>query len=399
MQAYEYQAIDAGGRKVSGVLEADSPRQVRTRLRERGLHPADVRVVGSDRRAGFRRGVPHAELSLLTGQLAALLASGLTVEQALGAQIEEAGRPALRAVLARVKAGVSSGQSLASAFEACGHVFPGYYCALVRAGETSGALPTVLDHLAGHLDARQQLQQQTGLALLYPLVVLCVALLVVAGLLIYVVPQIAQVFQQSRQTLPLLTRMLIGCSDFLRQGWPFVLVAIASALIGLRLASRREAAMRRWDAAVLRMPWAGALVRGENTARLAGTLGILVGGGVPLLAALAAAVPVLGNRVMKQALVDAAERVRQGAPLARALAQVRVFPPLLIHLVASGEASGRLDRMLAQVARLESRALQRRLAVFLALLEPGLILAMGGLVLLIVLAILLPIMDINQLAR
>ena len=399
MEAYEYQAIDGGGRRVSGVLEADSPRQARTRLRERGLHPAAVSPVGGDKHPGWRRGVPQAELSLLTGQLAALLASGLTVEQALSAQIEEAGRPALRAVLARVKAAVSSGQSLAAAFEACDHAFPGYYCALVRAGETSGALPTVLDHLAAHLDARQQLQQQTGLALLYPLVVLVVALLVVAGLLIYVVPQIAQVFQQSRQTLPLLTRLLIGCSDFLRQAWPFVLVAIAGALIGLRLASQREPLMRRWDAAVLQMPWAGALVRGENTARLAGTLGLLVGGGVPLLAALDAAAPVLSNRVMKQALTDAAERVRQGAPLARALAHVQVFPPLLIHLVASGEASGRLDRMLAQVARLESRALQRRLAVFLALLEPGLILVMGGVVLLIVLAILLPIMDINQLAR
>ncbi len=223
--------------------------------------------------------------------------------------------------------------------------------------------------------------------------------MIVTGLLVYVVPQVVQVFQQSRQSLPLLTRALIALSDFLRASWPYLLALLVGAAAAARMALRRPAARRGWHALLLRMPWLGALVRGVNTSRFASTLAILVGGGVPLLAALDSGARVMSNMVMRAAVERAIERVREGASLARALGETRAFPPLLVHLVASGEASGKLEQMLERAARLETQALERRLGVFLTLLEPVMILVMGGIVLMIVLAILLPIIEINQLVR
>jgi general secretion pathway protein F len=207
------------------------------------------------------------------------------------------------------------------------------------------------------------------------------------------------VFQQSRQALPLLTRALIGLSDFLRAAWPYLLLVLVSIATTVHLALRRPAYRRRWHALLLTLPWLGPLVRGVDTSRFASTLAILVAGGVPLLGALASAARVMGNAVMREAVERAMERVREGVSLARALGETRAFPPLLIHLVASGEMSGKLEQMLERAARLETQALERRLAVFLTLLEPVMILAMGAVVLLIVLAILLPIIEINQLVR
>ena len=257
----------------------------------------------------------------------------------------------------------------------------------------------MLQHLADYLDARQALKQKTGLALLYPILVTLVAITIVTGLLVYVVPQVVQVFQQSRQTLPWLTRALIVLSDFLRGAWPYLLVIIGGGFVAARAVLRRDAARRRWHAFLLRLPLLGALIRGINTSRFASTLAILVGGGVPLLTALASGARVMTNQVLKEAVERAIERVREGASLARALGETRAFPPLLVHLVASGEASGKLEQMLERAARLETVALERRLAVFLTLLEPAMILVMGAAVLLIVLAILLPIIEINQLVR
>jgi general secretion pathway protein F len=269
----------------------------------------------------------------------------------------------------------------------------------VHGGEESGALPTVLQHLADYLDARQALRQKTSLALLYPALVAGVAVLVVSGLLIYVVPQVVQVFQQSRQSLPLLTRAMIGLSDFLRATWPYLLGTIAAMAWAARVALRRPATRRRWDVLLLGLPWLGSLIRGVNTSRFASTLAILVGGGVPLLSALGSGARVVTNTVMREAVERAIGRVREGASLARSLGETRAFPPLLVHLVASGEASGKLEQMLERAARLETQALERRLAVFLTVLEPVMILFMGGMVLMIVLAILLPIIEINQLVR
>jgi general secretion pathway protein F len=401
LEAFQYQALDAAGRTVSGVVEADTARQARVQLRAQGLLPSAVGPVHARERARtlWARGLPSAVLSLVTRQMATLLESGLTIEQSLNALIEEAEQPLAREVLSGVKTELTAGNSLAGALGSYASSFPDFYRALVHGGEESGALPTVLQHLADYLDARQALRQKTSLALLYPILVTVVAVMIVTGLLVYVVPQVVQVFQQSRQSLPLLTRGLIALSDFLRAAWPYLLLIIFGTATAARMALRRESTRRRWHGLLLRMPWLGTLVRGVNTSRFASTLAILVGGGVPLLAALGSGARVMTNLVMKEAIERAIERVREGASLARALGETRAFPPLLVHLVASGEASGKLEQMLSRAARLETQALERRLAVFLTLLEPVMILFMGAVVLMIVLAILLPIIEINQLVR
>ena len=397
MEAFRYQAIDAAGASVRGVVEADTPREARTQLRARGLLPSTLDKVQA--RQAWPRGLPAAQLSLLTRQMATLLESGLTMEQSFAALIEQAEAPSTREVLAGVKAELMAGASLAAALGSHSRTFPEFYRALVRGGEESGALPTVLQHLADYLDARQALRQKTTLALLYPALVAIVATAVVTGLLVYVVPQVVQVFQQSRQALPLLTRALIGLSGFLRAAWPYLAVLAVGSAVVTRMALRRPAIRRRWHALVLTLPWLGPLARGVDTSRFASTLAILVGGGVPLLAALASGARAMGNAVMREAVERAIERVREGVSLARALGETRAFPPLLVHLVASGEMSGKLEQMLERAARLETQALERSLAVFLTLLEPVMILVMGAVVLMIVLAILLPIIEINQLVR
>jgi len=399
VEEFRYRALDADGRPVSGTLRAGTARLARVQLRAQGLLPSAIEQGWSRAHSEASRGLSATELSLLTRQLSTLLESGLTLEQSLNALIEEAAEPLTRAVLAGVRTEVTAGSTLAGALGAYAKSFPGFYRALVHGGEESGALPMVLQHLADYLDARQAMHQKTSLALLYPVLVLVVAVTIVAGLLVYVVPQVVQVFQQSRQSLPFLTRALIGLSDFLRMAWPFLAGVAVAAVVAARMALRRPAVRRHWHALLLRLPWVGSLVRGANSSRFASTLAIMVGGGVPLLAALDAAARVMSSMVMTQAVERAIARVREGESLASALGETRAFPPLLVHLVASGEASGKLQQMLARAAHLEMQALERRLAMFLTLLEPVMILIMGGVVLAIVLAILLPIIEINQLVR
>jgi general secretion pathway protein F len=401
MAAFRYEAMDAAGRTVSGVLQADTPRQARTQLRALGLLPSTVDPVqGHDpKRRPWARGISASELSLVTRQLATLLASGLTMEQSLNALIEEAVEPATQEVFNNVRAEIKAGRSLSGALNNYPQSFPDFYRALVNGGEESGALPTILQHLADYLDTREALKQKTTLALLYPALVSVVAIAIVTGLLVYVVPQVVQVFQQSRQSLPWLTRALISLSNFLRDAWLYCLIAAAAGAAAARTALRRGALRYRVHAWLLRLPFLGPLIRGVNASRFASTLAILVGGGVPLLGALTLSSRVVTNMVMGNAIERAIERVREGASLARALGEARAFPPLLVHLVASGELSGKLEDMLERAARLETRTLERKLEVFLTVLEPLMILVMGGIVLLIVLAILLPIIEINQLVR
>ena len=401
MQAYRYQALDAEGRTVKGVVQADTARQARAQLRARGLLPSAIDIVQAQHQtqALWARHIPPAELSLLTRQLATLLAAGLTVQQALTALIESSEQALAREILDSVRTDVIAGLSLSTSLASHPRSFPDFYCALIHGGEESGALPIVLQHLAEYLDARQALKQKTGLALLYPALVTIVAILIVAGLLVYVVPQVVQVFQHSRQSLPLLTRALIGLSDFLRTAWPYLGLAAILGMLAAHHALRRDANRYRWHALLLRIPWLGQLITASNTSRFASTLSIMLRGGVPLLAALGSGARVIGNVVMRKAVENAIERVREGASLSRTLRETGVFPPLLVHLVASGEMSGKLEPMLERAAQLETQALERRLGVFLTLLEPIMILVMGGIVLLIVLAILLPIIEINQLVR
>lgn len=407
MPAFSYVALDADGRTRRGVVEAEAPRQARAGLRSEGLVPIEVTALDSEAAApGTRRlfgparvRLSSAELTLLTRRFAMLLEAGLTIEQCLDALIEQAPGESTKRILAAVRAEVLSGQPLAASFERYPSSFPEIYRALVRAGEHSGELAAVMSSLADYLERRQATRQSAGLALLYPAIVAAVALAIVLGLLTYVVPQVVEVYAQSRQSLPLLTRMLLWASAALQGKLVFFAGFLIVLAAGLRMAYRREGVRKSWHARLLKLPLLGPLVLGIDTARLASSLGILAGGGVPLLHALAAGARVVNNLALREAVEQAQQRVREGTSLHRALAAARVFPPIFIHLVASGEASGRLAHMLAQAGRQQEVENDARIRLLTGILEPALILAMGVLVLLIVLAILLPIIEMNQLVR
>lgn len=407
MPAYSYVAVDAQGRTKRGVVEAEAPRQARAGLRNAGLVPVEVAEVGPEAAPaprgapwlGRRRRLSGSELTLVTRRLALLLEAGLTVEQCLDALIEQAQDETSGRILGAVRAEVLSGHSLAAALERFPASFPEIYRALVGTGEQSGDLAGVMSRLADYLEGRQAMSQSAGLALLYPAIVVTVALLVVVGLLAYVVPQVVEVFQHSRQELPFLTRALLWLSGALEHNLVAIVAVAAAAAVAARLAWSREAWRARWQARLLRVPGIGPLLLGIGTARVASTLAILVGGGVPLLQALAAAARVVGSLPMRGAVEEAARLVREGSPLHRALDSRKVFPPILIHLVASGESSGRLAHMLQQAARHQEMDNARRARLLTGILEPVVIVAMGILVLLIVLAILMPIIEMNQLVR
>lgn len=400
MAAFQYRAVDADGRNLSGIVEADSARSARSQLRERGLFPLEVAASGSKKSGlGSTRKLRESELVLLTRQWAALLTSGLTVEQALSALGDQAERDTTRQVLAGVRSEILAGYSLRAALDRHATSFPTIYRASVAAGEKSGELATVMNQLADYLERRDELRRKTLQALIYPAIVAAVALMVVIGLLTYVVPQVVGVFQSSKQTLPWLTRALIVVSDFLRNwGWLLAL-AIAGGIFGLRQSLREDAVRRKWDSWLLGLPLIGRHLRALDTTRFASTLAILVGSGVPLLAALDAGRQVVVRLPLRDAIGLASDRVREGMSLSRALGATRRFPPLLTHMISSGEATGQLDAMLDRAARLQQGELETRTAVLTSLLEPLLLLMMGGMVLIIVLAVMQPIIEINTLLK
>jgi general secretion pathway protein F len=401
---FKYQALNTEGKLKKGVIESDSARQVRASLREQGLIPVEVdaltqtaSVPGAKRT--LHRALPTAQLALLTRQLATLLGAGLTVEHTLTALIEQAETQYQRQVLAGVRGEVLAGQPLARAMNQFPQVFPELYRTLVEAGESSGQLGPVLLRLADYMEDRQALRQKVGLAFIYPAIVVTFALAALSFLLTYVVPQVVQVFRQTNQALPWLTVAVITVSDFLRHYGIYLAIAVGLAAWAIHRALKAEPVREKWHRVLLRLPVVGRLTRGLNTARLASTLAILVGSRVPLLSALKAGVGVVGNLPMKRALEETQRMVREGAPLSRALASQKMFPPMLVHLISSGEASGRLDQMLDRAATSQTREVEGRIATLTSLLEPLLILAMGVLVLLIVLAILLPIFELNTLVK
>ena len=406
MPAFRYQALDPNGKNVEGVIESDTPRQARQVLREQGKLPLAVDVVDDDRERtsqawapAFRRGIPSAELALLTRQLATLLAAGLTVEQALTALVDQSEAPRIREILAGVRAEVRAGHSLSSALQRFERSFAPLYRNVIAAGEQSGDLGTVMLGLADYIESREQLKQRVILALIYPALVTAVALAVVIGLMTYVVPQVVTVFQNSRQSLPLLTQLLLLASAATRASiWIVLVLGVAGAIVGMRLWQRESVRERvhRW---LLTLPLAGSLIRGVNTARFASTLAILSSSGVPILVAFRAGASVVSSLPMRRAVDEAASLLREGASLSRALRESGQFPPMLIHLVSSGEATGRLPETLRAAARQQELEVTARVSAITTILEPALILAMGAFVLLIVLAILQPIIEMNQLVR
>ena len=406
MGAFEYTAVDEGGRQHKGVLEGDTARQVRQLLRERGMLPMSIsEVVERERRTagasgrGFslRRGMSAADLALVTRQLATLLRSGMPLEETLLAVGQQSEKPRLKSILLGVRSRVMEGHSLASGLGEFPQAFPEIYRATVAAGEQSGHLDPVLERLADYTEGRQQLRQRVSHALIYPIILTVLAVSIVGGLLVYVVPKVVGVFENTGQALPVFTRALIASSDFLRDYGFVVLALIAIGLFVFSRMLRQLHFRRRWHRFLLRVPLVGRLTRGVNTARFTRTLSILAGSGVPVLEALRISADVVTNVPMKEAIQETAVRVREGAPLGRSLGSSRLFPPMTMHLISSGEASGELEDMLERAAANQEREVDGLVGALLAILEPALILLMGALVLAIVIAILLPIFQLNQL--
>ena len=405
MGAFEYTALDAGGRERKGLIEGDTPKHVRQLLRERQLLPVDVREAAQKElargrsRSLFRRGVSTLDLAMVTRQLATLLRSGLPLEETLQAVAEQTEKPRIQSIILGVRGKVVEGHPLADGLKDFPQAFPEIYRATVAAGEQSGRLDDVLERLSDYTEALQLIRQQVTNALVYPIVLVVLSVAIVSFLLAYVVPQVVAVFESSNQVLPLATRILIGASDFVRNYWYFGLAAIGAATwLFLRWLKAPEAQMK-FDTFLLKIPLIGKVIRGLNTARFARTLSILTASAVPVLEALRISADVVTNLPMKLAVSDAALRVREGAPIGRSLASKKIFPPMMIHLISSGESSGELEKMLERAASNQEREMDGLLSTLTNLLGPLMIVFMGSIVMFIVIALLLPIFQLNDLVR
>ncbi|MGH8273613.1 MAG: type II secretion system inner membrane protein GspF, partial [Gammaproteobacteria bacterium] len=378
----------------------------RQKLREQGFIPLAIETAAEreSRRAGggkfrLQRRISASDLALITRQLATLIASGLPIDEALSAGAEQSEKPRLKSMLMAVRSKVMEGHSLAAGMAEFPHVFPEIFRATVTAGEQTGHLDAVLERLADYAESRQDLRQKMALALIYPILLTVVATAIVIGLTTYVVPQVVQVFVNIHHQLPLVTRILIAFSVGIRNWWWLILIGLIVIAFSTYRYLKLPGPRRAFHGWLLRSALIGRLVRGFNTARFTRTLSILAGSGVPVLEALRISSEVIGNVPMREAVIEASDRVREGAAIHKALAQRKLFPPMVIHLIASGEQSGTLDDMLERAAINQERELSGLISGMLAVLEPVMILAMGGVVLFIVIAILLPIFDLNQLVH
>jgi len=401
MTAYRYEALNTEGDVASGVIESDSPRQARATLRGRGLLPTAVEpLTATDLRTSLKArprssGLSPFELALLTRQFATLLAAGLTVDGALIALAEQSPTTTERERIAAVRSEVLAGHGLSAAFTQAG--FPQLYCALIAAGERSGRLEAVMARLADYLERRQDARARVLQALIYPAVVALVAAAVVAALLGYVVPQLVAVFESTRQSLPWPTRALIAASGFVRSTWWLALILAALGVAGYAWIKRVRSVRERMQSWALRLPLLGPMMLLGDTARFASALSILSGSGVPILSALETAGGTINALPLRRAIATAAGAVGEGVALSQALKQTGRFPPLLVHLVANGEASGGLDKALDAAARAAESELNGRTNLAMALIEPALIVLLGLFVLAVVIAVLLPVVEINQL--
>jgi general secretion pathway protein F len=404
MGAFEFVALDKNGKESKGLLEGDTPKHVRQILRERQLLPVKVTEVAqkeSRRQAHFslRRGLSAGELALLTRQLATLSQSGLPLEEALLAVSQQNENPRAQSILLGVRSRVMEGHSLADGLGDFPQAFPELYRATVAAGEQSGHLDAVLERLADFTESRQLLQQQVRNAMIYPIALVVTAVGIISFMLAYVVPKVVYIFETYNQQLPLLTRIMIASSDIIRDYWFAIIAGVVAVAVGIRQLLKREGPRRRYHHLLLRLPIASKLVRGINTARFTQTLSILAGSGVPILEALRIASHVVANIPMREAVEEASLRVREGAMISRSLASSKLFPPMMTHLISSGEASGRLEEMLGRAAINQEREVDGLIATLLGIMQPLLVIVMAVIVLLIVLAILLPIFELNNLIR
>ena len=403
MPAFEYIALDGRGKQQKGVLEGDTPRQIRQQLRDRQFTPLEVVEIRDSTKASgkknFRSSLRASDLALITRQLATLLSAGTPLEESLAAIANQSQKNTIVRVITGVRAKVVEGRSLSDSLAQFPGVFPNIYRATIAAGEHAGQLDKILERLADYTENHQATQQKITGALIYPILLTVFAVLVVAGLLGYVVPQVVQVFANMDQELPILTRALIATSHAVTTLGPY---ALGLGIIGMFIFSRsyKRANFRcRVDRNLLRIPLIGNLIRGKNAAAFTRTLSILSTSGVPVLSALNNAAEVVENLPMREAVESTAERVREGGTISGSLQKTKLFPPMTVHLIGSGEASGKLDEMLERAANQQERETTTTINVALSLFEPALIVIMGVVVLIIVLAILLPIFELNQLVE
>lgn len=402
MPAFRFEALDAAGKSVSGLVDADTPKAARAQLRGQNLVPLKVDAVAAAQASSAKASSLFAprvfnatSLAIWTRQLSGLVVAGLPLERALTALTDEAEDPKLRELMAHLRSEVNAGSPFAQALSGSPREFDEVYRGVVAAGEQSGQLGIVLEKLATDLEEQQQLRSKLIGAALYPAIVSVFAVLIVVALLVFVVPQVAQVFTSSKQTLPFLTRFMLGLSDFMRHwGWLLGLLLVGGGT-GLMFARRNEGFRLKFDAFWLNIPVIGRLSRGYNAARFAGTLAMLAGSGVPILKALQAAAETLSNRAMRADALDALVQVREGAPLASALAAKKRFPGLLAMFARLGEQTGQLPVMLQRSANQLSTEVQRKALAIATVMEPLLIVFMGLIVMLIVMSVMLPIMQMN----
>jgi general secretion pathway protein F len=400
--AFEYTAVDVQGRERKGVIEGDTARQVRQLLREQQLLPVNVAEVvqtESQRQQGFSvtGRISSNDLALLTRQLATLVRSGLPLEESLLAVSQQTEKPRIKSILLGVRSRVMEGHTLADGFAEFPNIFPEIYRATVAAGEQSGRLDTVLERLADYTESRQQIRQKVSNALVYPIALTVMCFGIVSLLLVFVVPKVVGVFESGKRELPIATQILIGSSDFFRAYGIYLLILLAIAGWLLARWLRNEGPRRQFHHAILRLPLIGRLVRGFNTARFTRTMSILTASAVPVLEALRIASAVVTNIPMREAVTEASERIREGSPIGKSLGASRLFPPMTIHLIASGETSGELETMLERAATNQERELDGLIGTLLGLMGPVMIVVMGLIVMGIVFALLLPIFQLNEL--
>jgi general secretion pathway protein F len=405
MPLYAYRGLDAGGRAVGGVVDADSPRGARQKLRKSGVFPTEL---GEERRAAApavrllaRRAerVPAPELAAITRQFSTLVAAGLPLVEALGALSEQAERPALARLLAQVRQQVTEGSSLADALAQHPRVFASLYVNMVRAGEVSGALPVVLERLADYTENQARLLGKVRSALTYPAIMLVLSATILFFLLSYVVPKVTRIFQETHQQLPVPTRVLLGVSDFVAAWWWLILGAVGLAVLGGMRWARTPAGRERVDQWTLAVPYLGRLTQKVAVARFARTLATLLASGIGLLPALDIVKSIVDNTVLTRAIERARDAIREGQSIAPPLRESGLFPPLVVHMVAVGERSGQLEAMLGKAADTYDDEVEQAVGALTTVLEPLIIVFMGGVVLFIVLAILLPIFELNRVVK
>jgi general secretion pathway protein F len=402
MPTFDYRADDGQGRRCKGRLEADNPRHARQLLRERGLWPRDlkeIRVVGGTNKPGSAGRLSAADLALLTLQLSTLVQAGLPLEESLEAVAKQSAKRRVASLLSMVRSRVMDGHALADALAQFPKAFPDLFRATVAAGERSGHLGHVLEQLAAYTQARQASRQKIQMALVYPLILMSASVVIVGFLLGYVVPDVVKIFVDSGQPLPWLTRALIRTSDGLRSHGLLLIAALALLVALWRWSLSQRAWRLRWHRLALNVPVFGDVLRAMEAARFASTLAILGKSAVPLVDALEIAAAVIGNLTIRARMTDVARSVREGATLTHGLELSGDIPPMMLHMIASGERAGELDRMLARAAEQQESSLAARIALVVSLFEPAMLVLMGGVVLLIVLAILLPILSLNQLVN